>query len=173
MGTQNLKVERVSISSLRKDPNNARKHSQRNIDAIAGSLSTFGQRRPLVVWGDVVIAGNGTMEAADSLGWKEIEITRVPNDWDEDRARAYALADNRTAELAEWDTDVLAGQLIELDDTGYEIGDWGFDPLAQEEEPIFLPEDTEGTRLDVRSETSCPSCGFTWRVGSQGKIEPT
>lgn len=132
MGTDNLKVERVSISSLRKDPDNARKHSQKNIDAIAGSLSLFGQRRPLVVWGDVIIAGNGTVEAAESLGWEDVHITRVPDDWSRDQARAYALADNRTAELAEWDKDVLATQLVELDDAGYEIGDWGFDPLEDD-----------------------------------------
>jgi hypothetical protein len=125
-----MKVERVRIDSLILDPENARKHSKRNIDAIAGSLSTFGQRRPLVVWDGIVIAGNGTLEAAKSIGWTDIEITRVPPDWTHEQARAYALADNRTAELAEWDSEILANQLIELDSVGYEISDWGFQPLS-------------------------------------------
>lgn len=129
MGKPELIVDRVPIASLQRDPDNARKHSRRNIDAIAGSLRTFGQRRPLVVWGDIIIAGNGTVEAAESLGWDEIEVTRVPVDWSRDQAKAFALADNRTAELAEWDSDVLADQLIELDETGYDIDDWGFDPI--------------------------------------------
>lgn len=137
MGKPELIVERVPIASLERDPDNARKHSQRNIDAIAGSLRTFGQRRPLVVWGDIIIAGNGTVEAAESLGWDEIEVTRVPVDWSRDQAKAFALADNRTAELAEWDSDVLAGQLIELEETGYEIDDWGFDPIKEPEDDAW------------------------------------
>lgn len=141
MGNPELIVERVPITSLERDPDNARKHSRRNIDAIAGSLRTFGQRRPLVVWGDIIIAGNGTVEAAESLGWDEIEVTRVPVDWSRDQAKAFALADNRTAELAEWDSDVLAGQLIELDETGYDIDDWGFDPIDSGDEDTPLQDD--------------------------------
>jgi len=130
-----MKLETVPIKSLKLDPENARTHSQKNIDAIAGSLSTFGQRRPLVVWGDIIIAGNGTVEAAKSIGWEKIEVTRVPEDWTHDQARAYALADNRTAELAEWDDSILANQLIELDAVGYDIGEWGFESLEPPTDP--------------------------------------
>jgi len=130
-----MKLETVPIKSLKLDPENARTHSQKNIDAIAGSLTTFGQRRPLVVWGDIIIAGNGTVEAAKSIGWEKIEVTRVPEDWTHDQARAYALADNRTAELAEWDDSILANQLIELDAVGYDIGEWGFESLEPPTDP--------------------------------------
>lgn len=106
-----MKIESVTITSLTLDPENARRHSPRNIEAIAGSLKAFGQRRPLVVWNDIVIAGNGTIEAAKSLGWDKIEISRVPEDWTQEQARAYALADNRTAELAEWDGVALLDSL--------------------------------------------------------------
>lgn len=140
-----MKVETVAIKSLTTDPENARKHSQKNIDAISGSLTTFGQRKPLVVWDNIVIAGNGTIEAAKSLGWEKIEITRVPSDWSHDQARAFALADNRTAELAEWDNDILANQLVELDSVGFEIGDWGFDSLEPPLDPIRAG---EGIDLD-------------------------
>lgn len=124
-----LDVELVPVSSLKPDPTNARTHSDKNIKAIAASLRDFGQRRPLVVWGNVVIAGNGTLEAAKSLGWSEVVVTRVPSSWEHDRARAYALADNRTAELADWNAEVLAEQLVELDSLGWEVGDLGFEPL--------------------------------------------
>jgi ParB-like chromosome segregation protein Spo0J len=156
-----MKIETVQISSLTLDPENARKHSQKNIDAIAGSLTTFGQRRPLVVWGNIVIAGNGTVEAAKSIGWEKIEITRVPTDWTHDQARAYALADNRTAELAEWDSEILASQLIELDSVGYEIGDWGFQSLTP---PSGEEEGQDSTHeIDVDNwsfDNTCPKCGF-------------
>lgn len=121
----------VPVDQLTPDPRNARRHDRRNVDAIAASLREFGQRRPLVVTQDgIVLAGNGTLEAARSLGWSTITVTRTPPGWDYERARAYALADNRTAELATWDAAVLADQLLELDAAGWELGDLGFDPMT-------------------------------------------
>jgi ParB-like chromosome segregation protein Spo0J len=148
-----VKVETVQVGSLERDPENARKHSKKNIEAIAGSLAAFGQRRPLVLWGNIVIAGNGTLEAAESLGWSEIQVTRVPPSWSAEQARAYSLADNRTGELAEWEPLLLADQLIELDAVGFEVGDWGFEPLT----PPLEPEpDMSGPPKTV----TCPDCGL-------------
>jgi len=111
-----LKPRGVKIDELRQDPGNARRHDDRNVSAIARSLERFGQRRPLVVARGAggalyVIAGNGTLEAARSLEWPSLLVTEVPADWDADKARAYALADNRTAELAGWDEDRLGDYL--------------------------------------------------------------
>lgn len=167
-----MKVELVKVESLTPDPENARTHSQRNLDAIAGSLRQFGQRRPLVVYGSTVIAGNGTLEAAKSLGWTEISITRVPRDWSIEQARAYALADNRTAELATWDSVILADQLVNLDAVGWDVSEFGFEPLTPPTDPDFSPEDAEQPRLDQRNPTTCPSCGFEWREGPGGSVEP-
>ena len=102
-----MKVENVTVDSLAFDPANVRKHDERNIAAIAASLQKFGQQKPIVVGPDgVVIAGNGTLEAARSLDWKKIAIVRTTLEGAE--AIAYAIADNRTAELAEWDEPELA-----------------------------------------------------------------
>ena len=106
-----MKVERRKIAELKNDPANARKHSPRNLKAIRDSLDVFEQQKPIVVDSrGVVIAGNGTLEAARELGWEEIAV--VVTDLDPAHAQAFGIADNRTAELAEWDTDVL-GQLLE------------------------------------------------------------
>jgi len=108
-----MKVERVPIESLVGDPANVRKHDQKNLDAIKGSLARFGQQKPIVVGANnVVIAGNGTVAAALSLGWVEISIVRSELIGPE--ATAFAIADNRTAELAEWDEDALAQQLAAI-----------------------------------------------------------
>jgi DNA modification methylase len=124
-----LTVKAAPIDTLALDPRNARKHGRRNLDAIRASLAEFGQRRPLVVMGDMtVIAGNGTLEAARDLGWSEIDVTVVPSDWTPEQARAYALADNRTAELATWDEEVLLEALTELDLAGWDVDALGFDP---------------------------------------------
>ena len=112
---ETIPVETVPVSTLTLDPNNARRHSDRNIEAIAKSLDKFGQRRPLVVHRNIVIAGNGTLTAAQTLGWEKIDITRVPEDWTEDKVRAFAIADNRTAELANWDNQILLETLKALD----------------------------------------------------------
>ena len=125
-----MNTTQKSVADLSLDPANARKHSEKNLKAIAASLEKFGQRKPIVVHKGVVIAGNGTLEAAKSLGWKEIAITEVPDDWDNETAKAYALADNRTAELAEWDESILAQTLLELKDKDWAISDLGFDEVA-------------------------------------------
>ena len=140
-----MNLETVTIESLKLDPNNARKHSKRNLDAIAASLNKFGQRKPIVVHNGVVIAGNGTLEAAKSLGWEEIAVSVCPADWDADTAKAYALADNRSSELAEWDDKILSTQLLDLDDMGWNIEAIGFEPLPlrdldeSKEDEIFEP----------------------------------
>jgi ParB-like chromosome segregation protein Spo0J len=124
---EKLVVERIAIDDLQLDPNNARKHSEKNINAICESLKQFGQRKPIVInANDVVIAGNGTVEAARKLKIKALDVVRVPADWSEEKIKAYALADNRTAELASWDAEILLSQLNELNIADWDINALGF-----------------------------------------------
>ena len=68
-----LVVKRVPLDSVHLDAANARRHDERNVDAIKGSLARFGQQKPLVVdQANVIRAGNGTYEAAKALGWQTI-----------------------------------------------------------------------------------------------------
>jgi len=122
-----LEIKVVLIDDLTLDPNNAREHNQKNLDAIANSLQMFGQRKPVVITKDlVVVAGNGTLEAARQIGWKGLSCVTVPDDWDTDTIKAYALADNRTAELASWNSEILLGQLRELNTNDWSVTDLGF-----------------------------------------------
>jgi len=105
-----VEIERLEVAKLIGDPANARKHNERNIDAIVASLARFGQQKPIVIdKANVVRAGNGALQAARSLGWTHVDCVRSKLDGAD--ASAYAIADNRTAELAEWDDDVLAATL--------------------------------------------------------------
>ena len=123
-----MKLETIKIASLTPDPQNARTHDDTNLKAIEGSLKEFGQRKPIVITQDnVIAAGNGTVEAAKRLGWTDIEAVRVPADWDADRIKAFALADNRTAELASWNTQVLNAQLMELVELDFDVQVIGFE----------------------------------------------
>jgi DNA modification methylase len=101
------------VAALREDPANARAHDERNLQAIAGSLSRFGQQKPIVVAADgTVLAGNGTLAAARQLGWTS--IAAITTDLEGPDARGYAIADNRTAELAGWDMVRLCEELQAL-----------------------------------------------------------
>lgn len=106
-------MKKTKISELLLDPANARKHGEKNLGSIKASLKRFGQQKPIVVdAGGVVVAGNGTLAAAQSLGWDSIDVVRTKLKGAE--ATAYAIADNRTAELAEWDESALAETLAAL-----------------------------------------------------------
>lgn len=157
-----MKIETLRIADLVSDPNNARKHDDKNLEAIKGSLTQFGQRKPIVIQGNTVIAGNGTLAAAKSLGWVEIDTVKVPEDWTADQAKAFALADNRTAELATWDEQVLAAQVIELKEAGIEVADFGFQAI----EP---PADIDSINEDETPEPPAEpvaKLGDIWQLGN-------
>ena len=156
-----MKVATVAISSLTPDSRNARTHDGRNIDAIAASLDKFGQRKPIVVTANkMVIAGNGTLKAARKLGWTEIVVAQAPEDWDEPTIRAYALADNRSAELADWDESVLQAILDELALGGWNIEELGFE--LPQVEPEALTGDPDEVPETVPSKTVL---GDVWLLG--------
>lgn len=138
----------VPLASLALDPSNLRLHDDKSFDAIATSLRRFGQQKPIVVdAGGVVIAGNGTLEAARRLGWTH--IAAVPSKLSGAERVAYSIADNRTAELSRWDTKALQAVLDaipkeDLAGTGFTIDDLaelaGREPAAIEDEaPAPLP----------------------------------
>ena len=140
-----LKIESLPIDKLTFDPTNARKHSDVNLSAIAESLKQFGQRKPIVITAEnVIVAGNGTVEAARLLGLTDVDVVRVPKDWSADQVKAFALADNRTAELAEWNPEVLSAQLLELDKAGFDVEALGFESVKVAEDKDsadeFVPE---------------------------------
>lgn len=124
MPAAKMKVDHIDTDKLTVDPANARTHGPRNLDAIKASLAKFGQQKPIIVGSDnVVIAGNGTLMAAKSLGIKKLACVRTKLKGSE--AIAYAIADNRTAELADWDEGALAGILDSLKGEGL-LADVGF-----------------------------------------------
>ena len=139
-----MKIETLPIRDLTPDPENARLHDDKNLKAIQGSLKEFGQRKPIVITeAGVIVAGNGTVEAAKRLGWTQIEAVRVPGDWTPNQIKAFALADNRTAELASWDIHVLDEQLWELEQEELDVTLLGFESriVAEVEDPFGLLKD--------------------------------
>jgi ParB-like chromosome segregation protein Spo0J len=120
-----LAVEWVKVDSIHMDPANVRRHPERNLDTIKASLARFGQQKPIVVDADgIVRAGNGTLEAARALNWGNVAIVRTPLKGSE--ATAYAIADNRSSELAEWDETGLAEQLRALQSEDFDLDAVGY-----------------------------------------------
>jgi len=120
-----LKIETRNLNELKPDPRNARAHSERNLEAIRESLNRFGQCLPIVVdENGIVIGGNGTLEAAKRLNWKQIETVLYSGN--ESEARALALALNRSAELAEWNLPQLEETIVDLAEVGFDIPALGF-----------------------------------------------
>jgi DNA modification methylase len=127
----------VPVDNLTPDPNNA---NVGDVAAIRRSLTVFGQRKPVVVRQTgqdsagrptgIIIAGNHTFKAALELGWDHIAAAFSADD--ETTAKAYALADNRTGELASWDDVQLAATLRELSGEAFDMESlgWSADDLA-------------------------------------------
>lgn len=90
------------IDDFKLDPNNAREHPIRNIQAVKDSLSKYKQRKPIVVnvTTGVIEAGNGTWEAAKALGWQQIAAVLVEDD--PESATGYSIADNRAGDLSQF-----------------------------------------------------------------------
>lgn len=113
---EGLRSMAVPIADLVFDPRNAKKHGQRDLTAIAASMRTYGVLKPAVVRKSdrKILAGNGSVQAASEInGWKFYPVLFVEQD--DNTAAGFALADNRTSELAEWDTDRLQELLAEVD----------------------------------------------------------
>lgn len=118
---EGLRQFAIPIDSLILDPANAKKHPERSIEAIKGSIARFRQQKPIVYdpVTRVVRAGNGTWEAMKALGHSM--IAAVPTDLQGSELTAYAIADNRSAEHSLWDFDSLTDQLQSLRDEGFNL----------------------------------------------------
>ena len=135
------------VDTLSPMPNNARLHDvQKDVPVLMESLRRFGQRKPIVATraGRSVIAGNGTLMASRQLGWTHVAVSWFEGS--DEEARAYALADNRTAELSEWDLEELSQQLAQLHDADANLPaslGWGEADLAPLLAAVWSPPERE------------------------------
>lgn len=120
----------VPLDQLVPDPMNARTHDKQNLDAIKASLIQYGQVTPIVVQEgtNIIIAGNGRYVVAKELEWPDIAVHFVAMSKVE--AAGFGLADNRTAELADWDLKMFAAVDLLLQEAGHETIGWTEDELV-------------------------------------------
>ena len=141
------RYENVPIEQLKPYENNARTHSDKQVEKIARSIEEFGFINPVLIDSNYgIIAGHGRVEGAKALGMEEVPCLFI-EDLTEEQKRAYIIADNKLALDAGWDYDLLKLELEELNDLDFDISLTGFDM-----DIIF--DDDEGYYGDERERTN-------------------
>jgi DNA modification methylase len=120
-------IEMRPLQALKPAEQNSRVHSEAQVDQIAASLKKFGWTMPVLVdENGVLIAGHARVRAAQKLGWDEAPC-RVAEGWPEAKKTAYQIADNKLAENASWDNEILRSQIKALDGHDFDLTVLGFD----------------------------------------------
>ena len=120
-----MHIELRPIDSIRPYDQNPRLNDSA-VDAVAASLKEFGWRQPVVVDADgVIVVGRTRWKAAQKLGMTTVPV-HVAKELTPAQARAYRIADNQTATIAEWDLELLPVEIAALDDLGFDTGLLGF-----------------------------------------------
>ena len=151
LATLNLNVCYQNVEVLKPYAGNARTHSDKQIAQIAASIGKFGFNNPVLVDADNrIIAGHGRVEAAKRLGLTSVPTIRLDHMSDTER-RAYVIADNRLAELAGWDREILKIELQGLDalNLDFDVEITGFDTAELD---LLLDDRVEATKPDPADE---------------------
>ncbi|HEV56476.1 MAG TPA: hypothetical protein ENN87_03140 [Phycisphaerales bacterium] len=156
-----MKIEQWNIDRIRPYEKNPRRNDKA-VQAVADSIKEFGFRQPIVVDGDgVIVVGHTRYKAALKLGLEKAPV-HVAKDLTPQQARAYRLADNRSAEDSQWDIDLLPIELGELRDEGFDLKLVGF---TEKELTEYLRQfDTDLDEGQADSDEAietvrCPKCG--------------
>ena len=164
-------VEMLATSSLVPFRHNARRHPDKQIVQLAANISRWGFPIPIVADQDnVIVAGHGRWEAAKKLKLAEVPVIRR-HFLNEAERRAFALADNRLAELSSWDPEILSGELEILFESGFDIEAIGFSTadldFAIVDEKDEVPKRGTAERVDLPGpdDHAVSRVGDLWLLG--------
>jgi DNA modification methylase len=148
-----IQIEYTPVRELHPYPNNARKHTERQIRQLMSSVRRFGFNNPVLTDDNKqIIAGHGRVEAAKRLGIDAVPTCRLSH-LSEAEKRAYILADNRLAEKAHWDKGLVAIELQGLIELDFDVELTGFDTP---EIDLILDEAREATEEAPGPEDEVP-----------------
>lgn len=154
----NLQVEYVSVDEIFPYANNAKIHTDEQIDEIANSINEFGMIDPIGIWkNNEIIEGHGRLMACKKLGIKTVPIIRLDELTDEQR-KAYALAHNKLTMNTDFDFSILDEELASLEDIDMSL--FGFEKI-EVEEPKPIVEDEFSEDVPPRTEN-----GQIWLLGN-------
>jgi len=136
-----MKIVQKPVDTLIPYINNSRTHSDSQVAQIAASIKEFGWTNPILIDGENgIIAGHGRLMAARKLGYTEVPTIEL-KDLTVTQRKAYIIADNKLALNADWDNEILALELAELGDMGFDLDVTGF--AADEIAELLSPDDDE------------------------------
>ena len=136
-----MHVTMRAVTTIKPYPGNPRRNTLA-VDAVAASIKAFGFRQPIVVDEDgVIVVGSTRYLAAIQLGLKTVPV-HVATGLSPAQLKAYRIADNKTAELADWDHDRLVQELVELEQMAFDLDLLGFE--AEELQELCGQEITPG-----------------------------
>lgn len=134
-----MQIQQVPLASIIPYPNNARTHGTAQIELLAGSIQEFGFDQPIVLdSNNVIVKGHGRYQAAKRLGLETVPAI-VVEDLSPAQVRASRIADNRIAELSNWDRELLESEIDILIEDGFDVSLLGFG----DEDDMNLPGDEE------------------------------
>ena len=150
-----MQIEYVDINSIKPYKKNAKLHPKEQIEQIKKSIEEFGMNDPIGVWKNEVVEGHGRLLACKELGYKEVPIIRLDHLTDEQR-KAYTLVHNKLTLNSNFDFDILAEELENIDNI--DMTDFGF---GISEENIIENEEINIQNYDDENfQHTCPKCGF-------------
>lgn len=156
-----MTVKQLKTSALIEYENNPRQN-EAAVDAVASSIENFGFKVPIVIDKDfVIIAGHTRLKAAKKLGLEDVPCI-IADDLTPEQVKAFRVADNKTAELAEWDFEKLEMELQELESIDFDMEQFGFDLSEFEEEPEVVEDEVPD--VDEESEP-VTKIGDVWQLG--------
>lgn len=158
-----IKIKAVKVAELKEYKNNPRKN-KKAVAAVAESIKLAGFKNPIIIDKDgVIIAGHTRKAAAEQLGLDVVPCI-VADDLTPEQVAAFRLADNKTAELAEWDDDKLAEEVRALRDFDVDLSDFGFD-LSEFEERAEVTEDEYEEEEQEEEIVPRMKAGEVWQLG--------
>lgn len=166
-----MKVELIEIGRVIPYARNPR-HNENAIAKVAASIKEYGFRQPIVVDEEmVIIAGHTRLQAAQSLGLKKVPV-HIADGLTPAQIKAYRLADNRTHEDAEWDEELLAIELGELGDLGFDLDLTGFDTVELEKllGDVGMDGLTDEDAIPEAPEVAVSKEGDIWLLGDHRLI---
>jgi ParB-like chromosome segregation protein Spo0J len=166
-----LKISYKDPDQLKKRPRNPRTHTSKQIKQIAASIKEFGFISPVLVDGsDEIIAGHGRVEAAKLVGMSDVPTVRVDH-LTPAQIRAYVIADNKLAENAGWDRELLTLELQELSvDLNFDVTITGFETaevdLLIDELGAEAPDEADQVPKIDRFVPAVSRAGDRWQIGN-------
>jgi len=158
------RIEQLPTSELRENPNNARTHDDKQYAALEAAIRKFSWLVPIVVDADLMIlAGNARFEVAKRMGLETVPCIRADHLSETDK-RAFALGENRLAEISGWNPELLQKELDALFNVGFEIETIGFSTKDLTIAPV--PQNAEeDDSIPPIAEHAVTQPGYAWRVG--------